>query len=99
MISGFLLKVGTVEAHRSQFADISKASNQFQAELVKSMVQEMRKGLDSEFSKMAGSSIYEDEINSVLANKISADSHLGLSHLLFNQMANLQLEQDFNPKK
>lgn len=94
MISTILQKAAIVEANRSQFSKIAKASDQFQAELVRSLVKEMRKGLNSEFSKVPGSNIYEGEIDNVLANKLSAESHLGINHLLFDQMANLQLEQD-----
>jgi|GEM_PF-4538848 len=93
MINDVLSQLVVASNASPQLAQIRKASDEFQTAFVKTIVTEMRKEASQEFKDLPGAGVYEDSIDEVIAQKLSANSHLGLSDQLFNQMAKLQLDQ------
>ena len=76
-----------------KLAKLKKSTDGMQAVFVKSLITEMRKSVEKSTADVPGNDIYQDMQNQVLAEKIGATAHLGISEQMFKPLANRALNE------
>jgi Rod binding domain-containing protein len=87
-ISSAIKNVEAATAAAPRLAKLKQATKDFEANMVKSMITEMRKSMkETQFGEQPGGDIYKDMLDDVLAKSVTSKTGFGMAQTIYQRLA------------